>query len=136
MAIEIDSPSPRFEAARVRINEDLLEELRKIYEEASKSAEFPRRCGRVSREVAGLGLNYVEGHFRLDLPINNNPSLLKPHVWCEDMDGRIIDLTAVQFNPGLRTPFPPGVLVIEPTQPEYQRYDRRLDASILMAWNI
>lgn len=105
-------------------------QLRSIYEywlnEFSEFLEFPFFfCDDVSEDVARkTGLKLAGGFFKTELtpwPLRN----LWKHTWCEDSEGRIVDLTARQFNLGLWLPhhFPKGVVVIEPDHPMRQRYE-------------
>lgn len=127
MAIEIDSPFPGFEVARAKLNDNLRAKLWRVYTNASKMEGFPKDCcGRVSRDVRRLGFAFREGSFLLDLP-KTGETRLEYHMWNEGLDGRIIDLTAAQFNPWLSQPLPLDVLIFEPKDPNYQRYHVGLD---------
>lgn len=124
---ERDSPMPTYEVARARVNENLRRQLRRIYARFSKMEGFPQNCcDRVSVEVRRLGFAFREGSFLLDFSITGE-ARFEYHMWNQDMAGRIIDLTASQFNRGLSHPLPLGVIILEPDDPNYQRYHIGLD---------
>lgn len=77
-------------------------------------------CEEASLAVSRLGFTLISrGSFKVDLP-----SVMIEHFWCEDEEGRIIDLTLAQFNIWLlpHHRVPRGPLILEPGHPLHQRF--------------
>ncbi len=113
-------------------NKSVFQKLQQTYEDYVSRWDFPHfHCAEVSTQVAlELGLLKIGGTFRIDRLMPENASLLSPypstleqfHFWNTDRKGRIIDLTAAQYNLGLNIPIPSGVVIIDKTSPLFQRY--------------
>lgn len=106
-----------------KLTPDLAQDLVAAYREYSGEKGFPYgSCKRVHREIAeDHGLQYEEGYFMVDTP-KGKGKLQQEHAWCTDADGKIIDLTADQFNPNLNIPLPRGLNIISLNNPLYKRY--------------
>lgn len=99
-----------------------LETLYKMLSQDWK--EVRGECSETAEQVAKqFGLLYVEGGFRLDVPLRmGEKNLIEDHAWCVDGVQRIVDLTATQFNPGLYNKLPMGVLIIGKEDLLFSRY--------------
>ncbi|MCL5125400.1 MAG: hypothetical protein M1511_13070 [Deltaproteobacteria bacterium] len=100
-------------------------EFQLIYLRLKDETNFPAGyCWEASIRVESWGYRRVRGYFRLDTPIAEDGALFEPHGWNLDDQGRIIDMTASQFNDGLNheSQIPEGVLIIEEDDPLYNRY--------------
>ncbi len=97
-----------------------LTRVESIFEKVLQWPGFPYQyCDRAAFFLAKRikEVQVAIGWFRLDQPVGlylpgwSKP--IEPHSWNIDKKGRIIDLTAFQFNEGLDYPLPPRPLVIE-----------------------
>ena len=120
MVYERDFPIPRV------VDKESLGELAQIYKKFSQTKRFPFfSCTLVSMEVSGLGFEYAEGNFQLDSSIEQFGNNVRVgHSWCEDGEGKIIDLTLSQFNEGLEVPVKKGIIILKPDNPLYLRYNK------------
>lgn len=94
-------------------------------------AEFKNRCDDTTDAVhATTGFPTIYGFFTLDRRTVKEEGnvLAPPHAWSEDPEGRILDLSAQQFNPYLDEPITDPVLVVDQNHPLRSRY-RPLDTS-------
>lgn len=95
-----------------------VQKLVEIYRGFSGSKDFPADfCDHVADAIQGeLGYKMHFGAFLLDKPrvdyYGNMRCISWCHTFCEDNEGRIVDLTAAQFNSWLNIPFPSGILLI------------------------
>lgn len=88
--------------------EDRIEQIQQVYDRYVAPWNYlGGRCAFVSRKVRDLGFGIeIGGKFRLDVPIHAEFKL-EGHSWAFDAEGKIIDLTATQFNRGLNEQLPP-----------------------------
>lgn len=108
------------------IDAKMVKELEAIYQEHLQFPGFPNgNCVRLSHEIAQkFGLTYSEGSFVLDFKPDNTLEIDLPHAWCEDGNMTIVDLTASQFNKGLKNKVPDGVMFLKPEDELYLRYKK------------
>lgn len=103
--------------------------LLRVYADLNRRSDFPAAwCRTAAMAVTrDLGYKFCGGWFVMDSVCNSDGDLhwdylFEPHCWNEDHQGRIIDLTAHQFNFGLREPLREGVTVAEPGTALFRRY--------------
>lgn len=107
--------------------------IENVFKEISLWPDFPyQKCDQASRFLASRldGFRVVMGWFHLDQPLGLYlPSWKKPiepHTWNTDPWGRIVDLTAFQFNKGLNDPLPEKPIIIEPDCLLSTRYQKAI----------
>lgn len=100
--------------------------LKLVYDRYSKKEGFPKGyCAEVSIVLERFGLHRRGGWFLLDRPMPNKKDLgylIEDHQWNMDHTGKIVDLTLVQFQDALDEVVDPGILVIGPDHPFFERY--------------
>ena len=104
---------------------EIIRRLDLLFARWKSERHFPDgHCHAVSLDVAKYGFPRVRGRFRLDAAMSGDGELNECHDWNIDNEGQIIDLTAAQFNSGLREEnrVPLGILVIASTDPLSARY--------------
>lgn len=111
------------------LDDALMEEVSRIRQhwvgefEPRHGEDLGGVCHLISAVVAiETGLGIEGGVFHLDEP--RNGLTVSSHFWCKDGLGRIIDLTASQFNGHVEENLPNGVLVVDPQTPLYKRYEK------------
>ncbi len=109
----------------------LDQQLQRIYQEFAYNADFPAGfCALVARQVKDeLGFAAVSGWFLLDERFldwreRRQKYGVLSHCWNLDESGKIIDLTAAQFNNDLKREnrIREGIQVISREHPLYRRY--------------
>lgn len=117
----------RYPALYPVLDSQMLSDLQNFYnqpdvQELKRETNFKEACNGVSTMISYYtDLIVKDGMFRVDKPYSKD-LVLAGHFWCEDVTGRIIDLTAIQFNEWLDTPLPEGVLLVNPGDDLYKRY--------------
>ncbi len=106
------------------VDETGIASLRKFRRNFEGKTGFPEGwCRDVAEEAEEIfGLALEGGFFLLDRPLYNRGSLVTPHFWNLDRSGAIVGYTESQFNRGLKTPFPPDVVLLKPDNPDYWRF--------------
>lgn len=104
------------------------QKLAEIYRDFSGKKGFPVDfCDQIADVIQSkLGYKLHYGAFLLDKPrwdyYGGVWCISWGHTFCEDNEGRMVDLTATQFNQWLNTPIPSGILLISKESKLANRY--------------
>jgi hypothetical protein len=134
MAIETTYfPSSGDSENRIVLSSEEMEILQKVYEQISKHHHFPECCSISADALANEGFSRETGWFYTDLPDDlyrnrntNRKQNYRGHGW-NMLNDKIIDLTAIQFNPYLyeQNRLPSGIIIIEKGNNLFHRYVTR-----------
>ncbi|MDO8620981.1 MAG: hypothetical protein Q7R31_01735 [Candidatus Levybacteria bacterium] len=108
-----------------KLTPELMIKINAVYEKLSSRKGFPTNyCGPAMQELRRLGFQGIRGFFQVGRSGDLDLLLDHSHDWAEDAGGKIIDLTAAQYNreKSLGAVIPSGVLIIDKENPLYERY--------------